>query len=30
MKEHKLAGVAAWRLGFESMDVWELILKYVN
>ena len=30
MKEHKLAGVAAWRLGFESLDVWELILKYVN
>lgn len=30
MKEHNLAGVAAWRLGFESSDVWELILKYVN
>ncbi len=30
MKEKKLAGVAAWRLGFESSDVWELILKYVN
>ena len=30
MKEKDLAGVAAWRLGFESSDVWELILKYVN
>lgn len=30
MKENKLAGVASWRLGFESSDVWELILKYVN
>ena len=30
MKEHKLAGVASWRLGFESSGVWELILKYVN
>lgn len=30
MKENNLAGVAAWRLGFESSDIWELILKYVN
>ena len=30
MKEHKLAGVAGWRLGFESSEAWELILKYVN
>ena len=30
MKEHNLAGVAAWKLGFEKSDVWELILKYVN
>ncbi len=30
MKEKNLAGVAAWRLGFESSDIWELILKYVN
>lgn len=30
MKDHKLAGVAGWRLGFESSDAWELILKYVN
>ena len=30
MKEHDLAGVAAWRLGFEKSDIWELILKYVN
>lgn len=30
MKENKLAGLAAWRLGFESQKAWELILKYVN
>jgi spore germination protein YaaH len=30
MKEYDLAGVAAWRLGFESSDTWGLILKYVN
>lgn len=30
MKEYKLAGTAAWRLGFEKPSVWELILKYVN
>ena len=30
MKDYKLAGVAAWRLGFESISTWELILKYVN
>ncbi len=30
MKEHKLAGVASWRLGFETAGIWELILKYVN
>lgn len=30
MKKHDLAGVAAWRLGFESTDIWDLILKYVN
>ena len=30
MKKYKLAGVASWRLGFESSSAWELILKYVN
>lgn len=30
MKEHNLAGVASWRLGFERDKTWELILKYVN
>ncbi len=30
MKEFDLAGTAAWRLGFEKSDTWELILKYVN
>lgn len=30
MKQYELAGTAAWRLGFEQADTWELILKYVN
>lgn len=30
MKENQLAGTAAWKLGFETQDIWELILKYVN
>lgn len=30
MKENNLAGTAVWKLGFESQDLWELILKYVN
>ena len=30
MKDNKLAGTAAWKLGFETSDIWELILKYVN
>jgi len=30
MKKYDLAGTAAWRLGLEKSDTWELILKYVN
>lgn len=30
MKENKLAGTAGWRLGLETSDIWELIVKYVN
>lgn len=30
MKEYNLAGTAAWKLGFETPDIWDLILKYVN
>ena len=30
MKQHDLAGSAAWRLGFEKSGTWDLILKYVN
>ena len=30
MKEYELAGNAAWRLGYEKSDTWDLILKYVN
>lgn len=30
MKKYELAGTAAWRIGFEKSDTWELILKYVN
>lgn len=30
MKENNLAGTAAWKLGFETSDIWDLIIKYVN
>lgn len=30
MDEYDLAGISAWRLGFEKSGVWDLILKYVN
>ncbi len=30
MKEHKLAGTAAWALGQERAEVWTLIQKYTN
>lgn len=30
MKEYKLAGTAAWKLGFEKPEIWDLILRYVN
>ena len=30
MKENKLAGTAAWALGQERSDIWELILQYTN
>ncbi len=30
MKQHKLAGVAYWKLGFERTSVWDTIIKYVN
>ena len=30
MKKYNLAGVSAWRLGYESAETWDLILKYVN
>ena len=30
MKKNKLAGTAAWALGQETSETWQLILKYVN
>lgn len=30
IKNHNLAGVAEWRLGFENPSTWDLILQYVN
>ena len=30
MKENKLAGTAAWALGQENAEIWNLILKYIN
>lgn len=30
MKKYKLAGVAAWKLGFERESIWDTIIKYTN
>lgn len=30
MQQYELAGTAAWKLGFERADVWELISKYIQ
>ena len=30
MKDNKLAGTAAWALGYENGEIWNLIQKYVN
>ena len=30
MKDNNLAGTAAWALGQETQDIWELILQYTN
>ena len=30
MKKYDLAGLAAWRLGFEKTGTWDLIKRYVN
>lgn len=30
VKEYELAGIAAWRLGYERDEIWDIILKYVN
>ena len=30
LKEYDLAGIAAWRLGYEKDEIWDIILKYVN
>ena len=30
IREYNLAGIAAWKLGFERQAIWEIILRYVN
>ncbi len=30
LKEYNLAGGAFWKLGLESSDVWDIIIKYIN
>lgn len=30
MKQYNLGGVAAWKLGLETPDVWDLIVEYLN
>lgn len=30
IREYNLAGISAWKLGFERQDIWDIILRYVN
>lgn len=30
IKEYNLAGISAWKLGFERQEIWDVILRYVN
>lgn len=30
ISEYNLAGIAAWRLGYEDADIWNTIIKYTN
>ena len=30
MKEYDLAGAAAWKLGFETSDIWDIMAQYLN
>lgn len=30
IKEYNLAGISAWKLGFERQNIWDIILRYVN
>lgn len=30
MEKYEIAGVAAWRLGFETADIWDVIGEYMN
>ena len=30
MKANNIAGVAAWRLGYETPDIWDVIAAYIN
>lgn len=30
MQEHQLAGAGYWKLGFETADIWDVIIKYIN
>ena len=30
IREYNLAGISAWKLGFERQNIWDVILRYVN
>ena len=30
LDKHKLAGAAFWKLGQETRDIWDTIIKYIN
>ena len=30
MKKYNIGGIAAWKLGYETPDIWDMIAKYIN
>ena len=30
MKKYQIGGVAAWKLGYETPDIWDMIATYMN
>ena len=30
MRKYNIGGVAAWKLGYETPDIWDMIATYIN